>query len=72
VLGLLCEISDFAGVDCMPMGDMMNAGDLHAHKKEAKIGYCAIVCKQKSELVDPTSFCPQKLSRVTGLERGQV
>jgi hypothetical protein len=40
-------------------------------KNSAKMGNCEFV-EQKSELVDPTSFCPKKLSQVTGLKRGQV
>jgi hypothetical protein len=32
VLGLLCEVSDFVRVECMPMEDMMDAGNLHVQK----------------------------------------
>jgi hypothetical protein len=43
-------------------------------KNSAKMGCSALVCiaKKNSDLVDPdTSFYPQKLSQMTGLERRQ-
>jgi hypothetical protein len=32
-LGLLCEVCDFALAQCIPMEEMMDAGDLHNMQK---------------------------------------